>query len=166
MFHRPIEMLTVAMCVVWQKVSFPANRTLCNVPSPDGTLRAPLFGSQGGGVYVASNGVANFEGCNIHDNTASDVCSPSALALNLHSSPPWTDPCTDRLLCACSCFCVAGCECSHFEPSAAFPPSPPCIDSFIIDCCSRAQFWRCRAQTFIQAARYRSSQATSERAWS
>jgi len=25
--------------------------------------------SRGGGVYVASNGVANFQGCNIHDNT-------------------------------------------------------------------------------------------------
>ena len=37
---------------------------------PDGKLRAPLFGSQGGGVYVSSDGVANFEGCDIHDNTA------------------------------------------------------------------------------------------------
>ena len=54
---------------------------------PDGTLRAPLFGSQGGGVYVRSNGVANFEGCDIHDNTASYVCLPSALALNFHPSP-------------------------------------------------------------------------------
>ena len=25
--HCPAEMLTVAMCVVWQEVSFPANRT-------------------------------------------------------------------------------------------------------------------------------------------
>ena len=25
--HRPAEMLTVAICVVWQFVSFPANRT-------------------------------------------------------------------------------------------------------------------------------------------
>ena len=56
-------------------------------PSPRGTLRAPLFVSQGGGVYVDLNGVANFEGCNIHDNTASDVCLPSALALNFHPSP-------------------------------------------------------------------------------
>ena len=56
---------------------------------PDGTLRAPLFGSQGGGVYVSSNGVANFEGCDIHDNTVSYVCLPSALALNFHPSPHW-----------------------------------------------------------------------------
>ena len=41
---------------------------------PNGTLRAPLFGLQGGGVYVASNGVADFESCNIHDNTAYSVC--------------------------------------------------------------------------------------------
>ena len=39
---------------------------------PDGTLRAPLFGLQGGGVYV--DGVASFESCNIHDNTAYYVC--------------------------------------------------------------------------------------------
>ena len=37
---------------------------------PDGTLRAPLLGLQGGGVFVGSDGVANFESCNIHDNTA------------------------------------------------------------------------------------------------
>ena len=41
---------------------------------PDGTLRAPLYGLQGGGVFVDSNGVANFESCNIHDNTATYVC--------------------------------------------------------------------------------------------
>ena len=29
-----------------------------------------FFCLQGGGVYVYSNGVANFESCNIHDNTA------------------------------------------------------------------------------------------------
>jgi hypothetical protein len=56
---------------------------------PNGTLRAPLFGSQGGGVFVDPNGVANFEGCDIHDNTASYVCLPSALALNFHPSPRW-----------------------------------------------------------------------------
>ena len=38
-------------------------------------------GLQGGGVYIASNGVANFEGCNIHDNVAGYVC----LHLNLPS---------------------------------------------------------------------------------
>ena len=60
---------------VWQAVSFPANRTLCNVfHRPDGTLRAPLFGLQGGGVHVDRDGVANFESCNIHDNTAGYVC--------------------------------------------------------------------------------------------
>ena len=42
---------------------------------------------QGGGVYVASNGVANFEGCDIYDNWAYYVCLPSALALNFHPSP-------------------------------------------------------------------------------
>ena len=47
---------------------------------PDGTLRAPLFGLQGGGVFVAGanygtdGGVANFDSCNIHDNTAAYVC--------------------------------------------------------------------------------------------
>ena len=57
---------------------------------PDGTLCAPHFGSQnGGGVFVNSNGVANFEGCDIHDNAASDVCLPSALALNFPPSPQW-----------------------------------------------------------------------------
>ena len=30
---------------------------------------------QGGGVFGSSYGVANFEGCNIHDNTASNVCA-------------------------------------------------------------------------------------------
>ena len=58
-------------------------------PSP--RLRAPPFGSQGGGVWIDFNGgVANFEGCNIHNNTAyNSVCSPSALALNFHPSPHW-----------------------------------------------------------------------------
>ena len=50
---------------------------------PDGTLRAPLFGLQGGGVSVRNGmqgsditvgGVANFEHCNIHENTAPNVC--------------------------------------------------------------------------------------------
>ena len=43
-----------------------------------------FLGSQGGGVFVASNAVANFEGCDIHDNAADHVCLPSALALNFH----------------------------------------------------------------------------------
>ena len=42
-------------------------------------LDIALAASQGAGVYVGSNGVANFEGCNIHDNKATDVCSPSSL---------------------------------------------------------------------------------------
>ena len=54
-------------------------------PCPDISSIAPmeldlaLAASQGGGVYVYSNGVANFEGCNIHDNEATNVCSPSSL---------------------------------------------------------------------------------------
>ena len=48
-----------------------------------------FLGSQGGGVYVAPNGVANFEGCDIHDNAVYQVCLPSALALNFHPSPHW-----------------------------------------------------------------------------
>jgi len=43
-------------------------------------------GSQGGGVYV--DGVANFEGCNIHDNTADHVCLHLELSLNFHPSTP------------------------------------------------------------------------------
>ena len=45
--------------------------------------------SQGGGVFVASNGVANFEGCNIHDNAANYVCLHLELYLNVHPSPGW-----------------------------------------------------------------------------
>ena len=52
-------------------------------------LDLALAASQGGGVYVYSNGVANFEGCNIHDNTADSVCSPSALAQTFLPSPRW-----------------------------------------------------------------------------
>ena len=40
---------------------------------PNGTLCAAFFGLQSGGVFVDSNGVANFESCNIHDNTARNV---------------------------------------------------------------------------------------------
>ena len=37
--------------------------------------QADSYGNgSGGGVYVLSNGVANFESCNIHDNTAEYVC--------------------------------------------------------------------------------------------
>jgi hypothetical protein len=63
--------------------------------------------------------VANFEGCNIHDNTADYVClhlelpelSSIALGLTLE-------------LTGCCDFGVAVCEYSHFEPSATFPPWP------------------------------------------
>ena len=46
---------------------------------PNGTLCAAFFGLQGGGVYVYSNGVANFESCNIYDNTAASVQSARLL---------------------------------------------------------------------------------------
>ena len=49
-------------------------------PFPELSSIAPMeryallfFGLQGGGVFVESNAVANFEGCNIHDNTATFV---------------------------------------------------------------------------------------------
>jgi hypothetical protein len=38
---------------------------------------------QGGGVASMSGGVANFEGCDIHDNTAYNV------RLHLELSPQW-----------------------------------------------------------------------------
>ena len=55
-------------------------------------LDLALAASQGGGVYVGSgpNGVANFEGCNIHDNTATYyVCLHLELPLNFHPLPRW-----------------------------------------------------------------------------
>ena len=55
---------------------------------PDGTLRALLFGLQGGGVYVNSGGVANFQDCNIHENTARYVCLHLRTFLELSSSAP------------------------------------------------------------------------------
>ena len=59
-------------------------------------------GSQGGGVYVTSNGVANFEGCNVHDNTATFVCLHLELSLNFHPSPHW--------LCSLSAVCCGRLE--------------------------------------------------------
>ena len=38
--------------------------------------------AQGGGVFVESGGVANFEGCNIHDNNADSVCLHLELSLS------------------------------------------------------------------------------------
>ena len=55
-------------------------------PSPQWRLTLLSRLAQGGGVLV--DGVANFEGCNIHDNTASDVCLHLELALNFHPLPP------------------------------------------------------------------------------
>ena len=49
--------------------------------------------AQGGGVFVESGGVANFEGCNIHHNAAGYVCSPSALAYTVPPSPGWNVTC-------------------------------------------------------------------------
>ena len=68
-------MLTICG-VLWQgAVRFSReSNPLVTFHRPDGTLRAPLFGLQGGGVFVDSNGVANFDSCNIHDNTAAYVC--------------------------------------------------------------------------------------------
>ena len=68
----------------------------CNVPSPLWSLISlsrVTRGSQGGGVYVESGGVANFEGCNIHHNAAGYVCSPSALAYTVPPSPRWNVTC-------------------------------------------------------------------------
>ena len=51
--------------------------------------------AQGGGVFVESGGGANFEGCNIHDNTADYVC----LHLNFPPSPHWNaDVCYVRFV--------------------------------------------------------------------
>jgi len=55
----------------------------------DGGASPCSRGSQGGGVIVY--GVANFEGCNIHDNTASSVCLHLELALNFHPAPLWME---------------------------------------------------------------------------
>ena len=82
MFHHPLE-LTLELtdcCARARDFDVAVCECLHSKPThvtfhrPDGTLRAPLFGSQSGGVYVGSSGVANFEGCNIHDNTADYVC--------------------------------------------------------------------------------------------
>jgi hypothetical protein len=51
----------------------------------------------GGGVYVGSNGVAHFKGCNIHDNTADEVCLHLELSLNFHPPPLWSLTSLSRL---------------------------------------------------------------------
>ena len=43
---------------------------------------------QGGGVYVDSGGVAYFQDCNIHENTASYVCLHLRTFLELSSIAP------------------------------------------------------------------------------
>ena len=53
-------------------VCLPSELSLAFHPAPLWNLPRSR-GSQGGGIYVAYNGVANFEGCNIHDNTADQV---------------------------------------------------------------------------------------------
>ena len=45
----------------------------------------------GAGVIVYFGGVAHFEGCNIHDNTAYFVCLHLELSLNFHPSPLWME---------------------------------------------------------------------------
>ena len=50
-------------------------------PLPLWSLTSLSRGSQGGGVYVDYNGVANFEACGIHDNSASWVCLHLELSL-------------------------------------------------------------------------------------
>ena len=69
-------MLTVLRCVVAVRSEFwrQIEPTHVTFHRPDGKLRAPLFGLQGGGVFVDYDGVANFESCNIHDNSAIYVC--------------------------------------------------------------------------------------------
>ena len=50
-------------------------------PLPLWSLTSLSRGSQGGGVYVHYNGVANFEACSIHDNSAGWVCLHLELSL-------------------------------------------------------------------------------------
>ena len=55
--------------------------------------------------------MANFEGCNIHDNTARYVSArPLELTLELTGCARARD------------VGVAECECLHFEPSVTIPP--------------------------------------------
>ena len=79
--HRPPELaLELTGCcarahdfrvAVGECLHFEPSQTIH--PSPLWGLTYSSRGSQGGGVYVGYNGVANFEGCNIHDNTAKQV---------------------------------------------------------------------------------------------
>ena len=77
----------------------PFELSLSSYPAPLWRLTS-LSRSQGGGVYVYGGydyggrvyvygGVANFEGCNVHDNTADYVCLHLKLSLNFHPSPRW-----------------------------------------------------------------------------
>jgi len=90
--HRPLE-LTLELtncCARARDVCVPVGECLhfepsvTFHPSPLWTLTSLSRLAQGGGVLV--DGVANFEGCNIHDNTAY-VCLHLELPLNFHPSP-------------------------------------------------------------------------------
>ena len=73
----PTEWLTLKAAI---SMTTPLLMCACTFePFPELSSIAPmeryaLFGLQGGGVFVGSDGVANFESCNIHDNTAGYVC--------------------------------------------------------------------------------------------
>ena len=41
---------------------------------------APLFGLQGGGLFISGTGTATLTNTNVYSNEARHVCSPSALA--------------------------------------------------------------------------------------
>ena len=73
--HCPTGVLTNRHVCLWQGVSLPANQILRNVPLPHWGLTLLSRLSQGGGVFVHSNGVANFESCNIYDNYAGRRCN-------------------------------------------------------------------------------------------
>ena len=88
-------------------------------------LDLALAASQGGGVNVKENGVANFENCNIHDNNADSVCLHLELSLNFHPAPHWYAHCWCcvvaelREFCAESNPCVTFLELSSIAPLAA-----------------------------------------------
>ena len=95
---------------------------------------------QGGGVYVNSGGVANFQDCNIHENTARYVCLHLRTFPELSSIAP-----LERYVCAhgwqyggglliygtatltnSNVYAnQAGNVSSPFELSMSFHPSPP-----------------------------------------
>jgi hypothetical protein len=84
--------------------------------------------------------VANFEGCNIHDNTADDVClhlellelssiapmkrSPLACSFGLQGGGLRIDGTATLINSNVYKNEASGDVCSHFEPSETFHPSP------------------------------------------